>query len=89
LHSARCTEPAARTPQGRDPRIEDNSFLIEEAYNQEYGVVQEISTFQRQGWQLGYHLHAGVARSRGRRISSATPFRSADRVQRTGVGDIA
>ena len=29
------------------PAIEDNSFLIEEAYNQEAGVVQHISTFQR------------------------------------------
>jgi hypothetical protein len=27
-------------------RIEDNSFLIEEAYNQEAGVIQHISTFQ-------------------------------------------
>jgi len=27
--------------------IEDNSFLIEEAYNQEFGVVQHISTFTR------------------------------------------
>lgn len=32
--------------QGR-PRIEDNSFLLEEAYNQERGVVQHISTFSR------------------------------------------
>jgi hypothetical protein len=29
------------------PRIEDNSFLVEEAYNQEEGVVQHVSTFQR------------------------------------------
>ena len=28
-------------------RIEDNSFLIEEAYNQEPGVLHHISTFQR------------------------------------------
>lgn len=27
-------------------RIEDNSFLLEEAYNQEPGVIQHISTFQ-------------------------------------------
>lgn len=30
-----------------EPSIEDNSFLIEEAYNQEYGVVQHIQTFAR------------------------------------------
>jgi hypothetical protein len=29
------------------PTIQDNSFLLEEAYNQEEGVVQHISTFQR------------------------------------------
>ena len=27
--------------------IQDNSFLVEEAYNQEAGVVQHISTFTR------------------------------------------
>jgi hypothetical protein len=27
-------------------KIRDNSFLIEEAYNQEYGVIQHIQTFQ-------------------------------------------
>ena len=27
--------------------IQDNSFLIEEAYNQEYGIVQHINTFTR------------------------------------------
>ena len=29
------------------PGIQDNNFLIEEAYNQEEGVVQHISTFSR------------------------------------------
>ncbi|HET7434338.1 MAG TPA: transporter [Thermoanaerobaculia bacterium] len=29
------------------PPIADNSFLVEEAYNQEPGVVQHISTFER------------------------------------------
>ena len=36
---ARAQEPAA-------PSISDNSFLMEEAYNQEPGVVQHISAFQ-------------------------------------------
>lgn len=31
----------------RPPAIQDNSFLVEEAYNQEAGVVQHISTFTR------------------------------------------
>lgn len=29
------------------PKIQDNSLLVEEAYNQEFGVVQHIQTFQR------------------------------------------
>ena len=29
------------------PAIEDNSFFIEEAYNQERGVVQHVFTFAR------------------------------------------
>jgi hypothetical protein len=40
--------PAFCYSQGRFDfrRIEDNSFLIEEAYNQETGVIQHISAFQ-------------------------------------------
>lgn len=36
----------ASIASGQDA-IEDNSFLIEEAYNQEKGVIQYINTFQR------------------------------------------
>jgi hypothetical protein len=36
---------AAQTPPPADPGIQDNSFLVEEAYNQEFGVVQHISSF--------------------------------------------
>jgi hypothetical protein len=49
-------------------QVQDNSFLIEEAYNQESGVVQHISAFQRsnggdwayaftQEWPLGGISH--------------------------------
>ncbi len=37
----------AASHRSADPHIADNSFLIEEAYNQEYGVVQHINAFQR------------------------------------------
>jgi hypothetical protein len=37
----------AQTAPPADPEIQDNSFLLEEAYNQEFGVVQHISTFTR------------------------------------------
>lgn len=47
--------PAGDKPSGNGqskpaedaPNIQDNSFLVEEAYNQEFGVVQHIQTFQR------------------------------------------
>jgi hypothetical protein len=41
-----------------DSPIQDNSFLIEEAYNQEPGVIQHISNFQRSlqtpGWAFNF-----------------------------------
>jgi hypothetical protein len=44
---------AAAFAQADEPKpIQDNSFLAEEAYNQEYGVVQHISNFRRT-WPSG------------------------------------
>jgi hypothetical protein len=58
--SANQEDPGKETPP-----IQDNSFLIEEAYNQEFGMVQHINTFSRAStsrqWLL--HLHAGMAAS--------------------------
>src|SRR5512143_1899109 len=43
-----CLLPSLRAQEApADPGIQDNSFLVEEAYNQEPGVVQHISTFLR------------------------------------------
>ncbi|MEW6366358.1 MAG: transporter [Acidobacteriota bacterium] len=42
---ASALDPVARADSQFPPAIEDNSFLIEEAYNQESRVVQHISTF--------------------------------------------
>jgi hypothetical protein len=38
---------SAQNREQSRPPIQDNSFLIEEAYNQEAGVVQHLSTFSR------------------------------------------
>lgn len=38
---------ATACAQSETPIIQDNSFLVEEAYNQEFGVVQHIQTFLR------------------------------------------
>ncbi len=39
--------PAAAQASATQPQIQDNSFLVEEAYNQERHVVQHINTFSR------------------------------------------
>ncbi|HWA15016.1 MAG TPA: hypothetical protein VG817_01185 [Gemmatimonadales bacterium] len=43
--SCAATLPLAAQDEADRPYTEDNSILIEEAYNQEFGVVQHISTF--------------------------------------------
>src|SRR4051812_21176812 len=71
-------------------QIQDNSFLIEEAYNQEYGVVQHIGTFSRstngdwafaftQEWPLGGIRH---------QLSYSIPVQSSEATG-TGLGDVA
>src|SRR5207249_3322336 len=42
-HAIESTKSGQQKPYG----IQDNSFLVEEAYNQEFGVVQHIQNFQR------------------------------------------
>jgi hypothetical protein len=71
------------------PIIQDNSFLMEEAYNQEQGIVQHITTFRRhrgssdfdasftQEWPIGSIKH---------QLSYDLPLiRSASE---TGIGDV-
>jgi hypothetical protein len=71
-------------------QIQDNSFLLEEAYNQEAGVVQHISAFERldggdwaynftQEWPLGGIRH---------QLSYTIPI---ERIEGfgTGLGDVA
>jgi hypothetical protein len=77
---------AAQTPQP----LQDNSFLIEEAYNQTPGVVQEISNFARssggadwvytftQEWPLGGMRH---------QLSYTVPLEHHADFATTGLGD--
>lgn len=70
--------------------IADNSFLIEEAYNQEAGVVQHISAWQRslrtaawlftftQEWPIGGQTH---------QLSYTVPVQRTARPSQTGFGD--
>ena len=74
--------------------IEDNSFLIEEAYNQERGVVQHISTFSRAlgttNWAYAFTQEWPV-RGQRHQLSYTIPLsHSADQSgARTGIGDVA
>ncbi len=70
-------------------QIQDNSFLVEEAYNQEAGVVQHISNYARTGgdwafsftqeWPLGGIQH---------QLSYTIPFLNTEG-RGTGMGDLA
>ena len=41
------TTKTSKPPSNDPPQIQDNSFLVEEAYNQDFGVVQHIQSFER------------------------------------------
>jgi hypothetical protein len=82
------------SPSSPPPPIEDNSFLIEEAYNQERGIVQHVSTFARsagssawvyefaQEWPLAGQKH---------QVSYTVPLAHTTdgSSSNTGIGDIA
>ncbi len=72
-------------------KIQDNSFLIEEAYNQEPGVIQHIQTFQymkdgawgytfTQEWPIKGQTH---------QFSYTIPVSHLTNPGRTGLGDVA
>ncbi len=71
--------------------IADNSFLIEEAFNQERGVVQHISTFARPdgggAWACTFTQEWPLTGMR-HQLSYTVPVLH-DEVAGTGVGDIA
>jgi hypothetical protein len=78
------------TPPQVSAQIQDNSFLLEEAYNQEAGVVQHINAFTRssegnwayaftQEWPLGGISH---------QLSYTIPVQHTEG-SGTGLGDVA
>ena len=89
-HRLAAQAPAAEPP----PPIMDNSFLVEEAYNQERGVVQHINTFSHsvhgtswvytftQEWPLSGQRHQLSYTIPVAREGDASPAT-------TGIGDIA
>ncbi|HEY9383535.1 MAG TPA: hypothetical protein VIP80_08450 [Gemmatimonadales bacterium] len=71
------------------PPIQDNSFLIEEAYNQERGIVQHISAFSRQrkshDWAFGFTQEWPFRGQRHQLSYRVALLRSAGS---TGIGDL-
>jgi hypothetical protein len=86
-----CASPivAQEIPKS-PPRIEDNSFLIEEAYNQDAGVVQHIGTFRRSSdasW-LATFTQEWPAPSQRHQLSYTVPIMWAHG-DGVGAGDLA
>lgn len=79
-------------PQELPPPIQDNSFLIEEAYNQPAGVVQHISTFSldRDGksWAYGFTQEWPLFSQR-HQLSYTLPVVRDGATSGRGVGDVA
>jgi hypothetical protein len=81
---------AAQTPPP-DPgewKITDNSFLVEEAFNQEAGIVQNIFGFQRltvRDWQFTF-TQEWPAPGMRHQLSYTVPVQSADGT--SGMGDV-
>lgn len=69
-------------------RIEDNSFLIEEAYNQEAGVIQHISTFQYMKGRTWLYTFTDEWPVPGQKHQLSTTIPILKNSQ-TGLGDLA
>jgi len=86
--------PPRPEPRKEPPPIEDNSFLIEEAYNQGRGVVQHINTFSRvaggDGWEYTFTQEWPLG-GRAHQLSYTIPVSRNDAASgaRTGIGDVA
>lgn len=72
-------------------KIQDNSFLLEEAYNQEDGVVQHIQMFQymkkSKSWQYSFTQEWPVPKQ-AHQLSYTIPVAHSDGSDTTGIGDI-
>ena len=91
----RATDALAQErPAGPSPLIHDNSFLIEEAYNQGPGIVQHISTFSRTarggGWAYSFTQEWPVPGQR-HQLSYTIPIGRTDEASGSsaGLGDVA
>jgi hypothetical protein len=86
--------PSPTQARNEPPPIEDNSFLIEEAYNQGPGVVQHINTFlhatRGAAWIYTFTQEWPLAGQK-RQLSYTIPLARIDdaAARETGLGDVA
>jgi hypothetical protein len=77
-----------------EPGIQDNSFLVEEAYNQNFGVVQHISSFTRfwssKDWNYSFTQEWPVPGDERHQLSyTLVALHSGDRPgSGVGIGDV-
>ncbi|MCL4501260.1 MAG: transporter [Deltaproteobacteria bacterium] len=73
-------------------KIEDNSFLLEEAYNQEAGVIQHIQSFQynarNKSWAYTFVQEWPVPGQTHQFSYNIPVFRLTEDGDRTGLGDV-
>jgi hypothetical protein len=73
-------------------KIQDNSFLLEEAYNQEAGVVQHIQTFmylkKSQSWAYTFTQEWPVPKETHQLSYSIPVLHVSDPENTSGIGDI-
>jgi hypothetical protein len=92
IASALCCLAATATPAAADRTpLQDNSFLIEEAYNQEAGVVQHISLWSRDwrrpgDWVISF-TQEWPAPGQRHQLSYSVPILSQSRREK-GLGDV-
>jgi hypothetical protein len=77
----------------KNPPIQDNSFLIEEAYNQEAGVIQHINTFTRSrndDWLYTFTKEIPIPNQK-HQLSFILPVQKISGFpgSETGIGDVA
>jgi hypothetical protein len=94
LLAASTAAAQARPASPPLPPIQDNSFLVEEAYNQEAGVVQHISTFSRPTgggeWAYSFTQEWPLAGQRHQLSYTLAVARiGAVGGDHTGIGDVA
>lgn len=85
-----ASDTSLRAPTAPPP-IQDNSFIVEEAYNQTPGVVQNISTFQytrRDGAFVGQFTQEWPVGGLASQLSYTLPLARADSAMPAGLGDV-